>query len=101
MTHSLEQKVLWFPEKGGPFQVATREIPQPGPGFVLVKIESTALNPVDKYSQLTGFAADKYPFITGCDGARTIEQVGEGVSAVSKGDKVCVRGCSPSAVVLR
>jgi NADPH:quinone reductase-like Zn-dependent oxidoreductase len=101
MTHSLEQKVLWFSEKGGPFQVATREIPKPEPGFVLVKIESIALNPVDKYSQLTGFGVDKYPFISGCDGAGTIEEVGEGVSTVSKGDKVCVRDCSPCDPVLR
>ncbi|KAI0283554.1 GroES-like protein [Russula brevipes] len=83
-----EQKVLWFAEKGGPFQIATREIPRPGPGFVLVKIESCALNPVDKYSQLTGIFVDKYPFIAGNDGSGTVEEVGEGVSELRKGDRV-------------
>jgi NADPH:quinone reductase-like Zn-dependent oxidoreductase len=89
MNHT-EQKVLWFAEKGGPFQIVTREIPRPGPGFVLVKIESCALNPVDKYSQLSGFLVDKYPFIAGNDGSGTVEEVGEGVSELRKGDRVCV-----------
>jgi NADPH:quinone reductase-like Zn-dependent oxidoreductase len=91
MAHSSEQKVLWFSEKGGPFQIATREIPKPGPGCILVKIESCALNPVDKHSQLTGIFVDEYPYIAGNDGAGTVEEIGEGVSGVSKGDKVCVR----------
>ncbi|KAI0248915.1 GroES-like protein [Lactifluus subvellereus] len=88
MAHSSEQKVLWFSEKGGPFHIATREIPQPRPGFVLVKIESCALNPVDNFSRLTGIFVDKYPYIAGNDGAGTVEEVGEGVSELSKGDRV-------------
>jgi NADPH:quinone reductase-like Zn-dependent oxidoreductase len=91
MAHSSEQKVLWFSEMGGPFHLATREIPKPEPGSVLVKIESCALNPVDQYSRLTGLFVDKYPYIAGSDGAGTIEEVGEGVLGVGKGDRVCVR----------
>jgi NADPH:quinone reductase-like Zn-dependent oxidoreductase len=90
MAHSSKQKVLWFSELGGPFQIATREIPRPGPGCLLVKIESCALNPVDEISRRTGFFVDKYPYIAGNDGAGTIEEVGQGVSGVSKGDRVCV-----------
>jgi NADPH:quinone reductase-like Zn-dependent oxidoreductase len=87
-----EQKVLWIAEKGGPFQIATKEIPRPGPGFVLVKIESCALNPVDKHIQVSGIFVDKYPYIVGNDGSGIVEEVGEGVSELRKGDKVCV-GC--------
>jgi NADPH:quinone reductase-like Zn-dependent oxidoreductase len=90
MAHSSEQKVLWFSEMGGPFHLATREIPKPGPGSVLVKIESCALNLVDHVSRLTGLFVDKYPYIAGNDGAGTVEEVGEGVLVVSKGDRVCV-----------
>jgi NADPH:quinone reductase-like Zn-dependent oxidoreductase len=85
-----EQKVLWVSEKGGPYQIGHREVPQPGPGFVLVKVESCALNPVDKYNQLTGIFIDKYPFIGGDDGSGTVEQVGEGASELNVGDRVCV-----------
>jgi NADPH:quinone reductase-like Zn-dependent oxidoreductase len=101
MAHSSEQKVLWFSETGGPFQIATRETPRPGPGFLLVKIESCALNPVDKVSQRTGFLVDRYPYIAGCDGAGTIEEVGQGVSEVSKGDRVCVSHWHSPVPVLR
>jgi len=89
MVHS-EQKVLWFSEKGGPHHIGHREVPRPGPGFVLVKIESCALNPVDEYSRLTGIFVDKYPYIGGSDGSGTVEEVGEGVSELTVGDKVCV-----------
>ena len=89
MVHS-EQKVLWFSEKGGPYHIGHREVPRPGPGFVLVKIESCALNPVDEYSRLTGIFVDKYPYIGGNDGSGTVEEVGEGVSELTVGDKVCV-----------
>ena len=101
MAHSSQQKVLWFSEKGGPFHIATREIPRPGPGFVLIKIESCALNPVDSFSRLTGFAVDKYPYIAGNDGAGTVEEVGEGVSELSKGDRVYVRHRQVPARALR
>jgi NADPH:quinone reductase-like Zn-dependent oxidoreductase len=86
-----QQKALWVPEKGSPYQIGHREVPQPGPGFVLVKIESCALNPVDKYNQLTGIFIDKYPFIGGNDGSGTVKKVGEGVSGLTVGDRVYVR----------
>jgi NADPH:quinone reductase-like Zn-dependent oxidoreductase len=89
MAHS-KQKALWVPEKGGAYQIGHRQVPGPGPGFVLVKIESCALNPVDKYNQLTGIFIDKYPFIGGNDGSGTVEQVGEGVSELTVGDRVYV-----------
>jgi NADPH:quinone reductase-like Zn-dependent oxidoreductase len=89
MAHS-EQKVLWVQEKGGPYQIGHREVPRPGPGYVLVKVESCALNPVDEYIRLTGVFVDKYPFIGGNDGSGTVEQVGEGVSELAVGDRVCV-----------
>ncbi|KAI9507332.1 GroES-like protein [Russula earlei] len=78
---SSEQQVLWLSEKGGPFQIAYREIPRPGPGFVLVKIESCALNPVDEVSQRVGLFVDKYPHIAGNDGSGTVEEP-------KKGDRV-------------
>jgi len=87
MAHS-EQQVLWVSEKGGPYQIGHKEVPRPGPGFVLVKVKSCALNPVDMFSQLTGIFIDEYPYIAGNDGSGTVEQVGEGVSELSVGDRV-------------
>jgi NADPH:quinone reductase-like Zn-dependent oxidoreductase len=84
-----QQRALLFSEKGGQFHIITKEIPRPGPGFVLVKIESCALNPVDEFSRLTGTFVDKYPYIAGNDGSGIVEEVGEGVSELRKGDRVC------------
>ncbi|KAI0283553.1 GroES-like protein [Russula brevipes] len=70
-----QQRALLFSEKGGQYHITTREIPRPGPGFVLVKIESCALNPVDEFSRLTGTFVDKYPYIAGNDGSGVVEEV--------------------------
>ncbi|KAI9446985.1 GroES-like protein [Russula earlei] len=83
-----EQQVLWITEAGGRFQIAHREVPRPGPGFVLIKIEACALNPVDNWSQRTGILVDKYPYIAGNDGSGIVEEVGEGVSELKRGDRV-------------
>ena len=90
MAHSEQQKVLWLSEKSRPYHIAQREIPSPGPGFVLVRIESSALNPADNHIQLTGIFVDKYPYIGGNDGSGTVEEVGEGVLELKEGDRVCV-----------
>ena len=58
---------------------------------ILIKIISTALNPVDwkiqgPYSHLLS----SYPGITGTDGAGVVERLGSEVSGFSKGDRVWV-----------
>ncbi|KAI0267846.1 GroES-like protein [Gloeopeniophorella convolvens] len=83
-----EQKVLWWHELKGPLKVETREVPTPQAGWVLVKIEASALNPVDNYSHQAGYFVDDYPYIAGNDGSGTVEEVGEGVTELSKGDRV-------------
>jgi|SRR5712671_1181342 len=90
MASAKQQQVLWLPKKGGPYQIAHIEVPRPGPGFVLVKIESCALNPSDNASLYRELFVDKYPYISGNDGSGTVEEVGEGVSELKRGDKVCV-----------
>ncbi|KAA1476199.1 GroES-like protein [Dentipellis sp. KUC8613] len=84
------QKALLIPSKGAHFTLGTRLIPKPGPGQVLVKIESAAVNPVDWYIEQFGFFIDGYPFVAGSDAAGTVEELGEGAAAsgLQKGDRV-------------
>ncbi|TFY50341.1 hypothetical protein EVG20_g11576 [Dentipellis fragilis] len=84
------QQTLFIPAKGAPFTLVTRPIPTPGPGEVLVKLAATALNPLDYFIQLVGFAIEEFPTVAGCDGAGTIEALGEGVEGTgrAKGDRV-------------
>jgi NADPH:quinone reductase-like Zn-dependent oxidoreductase len=49
---------------------------------------ATALNPVDWKMQKYGVLQESYPALFGEDVAGVVEQVGEGVTAFKKGDRV-------------
>ncbi|TFY66456.1 hypothetical protein EVG20_g4637 [Dentipellis fragilis] len=82
------QRALLLPSRGAPFTLGTRPIPKPDPGQVLVKIESTALNPLDHYMQQFGVLFDSFPGVAGSDAAGTVEELGKGVTSLQKGDRV-------------
>ncbi|EIW77115.1 GroES-like protein [Coniophora puteana RWD-64-598 SS2] len=90
----MSQKALLLKSKRGIFELGTRNIPKPGPGEVLVKSYAVSLNPIDWKSQAYGlFLQDSdYPAILGQGTAGVVEEVGAGVTHVSKGDKVISRG---------
>lgn len=83
-----EQKALLLESKQGPFAVGTVSKYVPGPGELLVKVEATALNPVDWKIQAYGIFIEEYPTILGTDAAGLVEEIGEGVTGFTKGDRV-------------
>ncbi|KIJ54533.1 hypothetical protein M422DRAFT_24482 [Sphaerobolus stellatus SS14] len=87
-----QQKALLLPEKQGNFKVGEVSMPKPGKDEILVKIHSTALNPVDWKIQKLGYFINDFPAILGSDSAGTVEEVGEGVTKFQKGDKVFHQG---------
>ena len=92
------QKALWLPKFGVEFILGQNEIPEPGPGEVLVKLEASALNPLDVVIQGSGFFEIKeYPVVLGEEGAGVVEKVGEGVTNLARGDKVFVLSVSRGA----
>ncbi|KAG6840149.1 hypothetical protein C0991_008586, partial [Blastosporella zonata] len=84
------QKALFLDNKLGPFTLRERPVPKPGPGQLLVKIETTALNPVDWKIQKYGIFLQEsdYPALVGTDIAGVVEEIGEGASGFAKGDRV-------------
>src|SRR5881628_4241190 len=78
------------------------ETPKPKSGEALVRLESIGVNFVDVYHR-TGLYKLPLPFTPGSEGAGVVEEVGEGVTEVKKGDRVAyamVRGAySEYAVV--
>ena len=91
MSVSAQNKSLFLESKQGQFAVRSTETPRPGPNEVLVKVEATALNPLDWKIQALGLYIENYPTVLGFDASGTIAQVGEDVpSSFVVGDRVCV-----------
>ncbi|EIN12455.1 GroES-like protein, partial [Punctularia strigosozonata HHB-11173 SS5] len=90
----IQQKALFLLSKGGDFAVQNTNVPSPGPGEVLVRLEAAALNPVDWKIRAPGVYQNfiQYPGILGSDGAGVVEQVGEGVAHLQEGDKLLFQG---------
>ncbi len=65
-----------------------REKPTAGPGQVVVAIKAASLNYRDLLT-IEGKGGAKLPLIPFSDGAGDIVQVGDGVTRVKKGDRVC------------
>lgn len=87
-------KAVLYDTHGGPEVLRYTDVPdpEPGPGDVVLRVESTALNRLDivqraGYFTMPGFA---FPHIAGMDVAGTVAAVGEAVEDVSVGDRVVV-----------
>ena len=84
------QKALIVPEPQAPWKLVTDwPVPTPGPGHILVKVVTAAINPADWKIQSHGAPfITQYPFIGGLDGAGVVEELGREVQGFQKGDKV-------------
>jgi NADPH2:quinone reductase len=80
-------------QTGGPEVLKYEQIdtPAPGPGEVLIRHTAIGLNFIDIYHR-TGLYQLPLPFIPGTEGAGVVEQVGEGVTGLKKGDRVAYAG---------
>ena len=88
-------KAAWYGEFGSAAETLTvgeLEDPQPGPGEVLVRLHTSAVNPSDVKKRAGSFPnlLDDGYVIPHSDGAGIIEAVGEGVSGDRIGDGVWV-----------
>lgn len=83
-----QQKALLIKEKFGDFMVDSVPVPKPGKDEVLLKIHSSALNPVDWKLSKYDFLGEQYPAIRGSDIAGEVVELGEGVTEIAIGDRV-------------
>jgi NADPH:quinone reductase-like Zn-dependent oxidoreductase len=82
------QKAFILDAKLGNYSLGTVPVPKPGPGEIIIKIKTAALNPVDWMIQKYGILVEKYPAILGFDIAGDVEEISEGVTEFQKGDRV-------------
>ena len=76
-------------EHGGPEKLRWEEVevPAPGPGEIRVRQSVLGLNYIDTYHR-TGLYPNATPHGLGLEGSGTVEQVGEGVTHLSLGDRI-------------
>ncbi|MGB9734215.1 MAG: alcohol dehydrogenase catalytic domain-containing protein [Conexivisphaera sp.] len=69
-------------------EVRDVEVPRPGPHDVLVRVVRAGVNPVDRFT-VTGLRqARPMPHVPGAEFAGIVEEVGEEVEGISRGDAV-------------
>ncbi|MDH6484539.1 S-(hydroxymethyl)mycothiol dehydrogenase [Streptomyces sp. SAI-127] len=73
--------------KGEPVGIETIVIPDPGPGEVVVRIQSCGVCHTDLHYR-DGGINDEFPFLLGHEAAGIVESIGEGVPDVEPGDFV-------------
>ena len=78
---------------GGPevLQLAELEIPVPGPGQVLIRVEAIGVNFIEIYFRKGTYKAT-LPLIPGSEAAGTVEDLGSGVTGFKPGDLVASVG---------
>ncbi|MBK1690613.1 zinc-binding dehydrogenase [Ectothiorhodospira mobilis] len=71
-------------------RIADLPRPEPGPGQVRVRLAAAGVNPVDTKIRAKGLLDPEagLPAILGCDGAGTVDALGEGVAGIGPGQRV-------------
>ena len=85
MPHSVRAVVARA--KGEPVTVETIEVPDPGPGEVLVTVQACGVCHTDLHYR-EGAINDEFPFLLGHEASGIVEEVGDGVTDVAPGDFV-------------
>jgi D-arabinose 1-dehydrogenase-like Zn-dependent alcohol dehydrogenase len=83
-------KVAQISKAGGEFEIVEREIPKPGAGHVLIKVQACGVCHSDVLTKEGLWPGIQYPRIPGHEVAGVIEELGDGVSGWQKGQRVGV-----------
>jgi D-arabinose 1-dehydrogenase-like Zn-dependent alcohol dehydrogenase len=75
---------------GAPFEVVSREVPEPGPNTVRIKVQACGVCHSDAFVKEGHWPGLQYPRVTGHEVAGVIDAVGPGVTAWKKGRRVGV-----------
>jgi D-arabinose 1-dehydrogenase-like Zn-dependent alcohol dehydrogenase len=83
-------KVALIPKAGADFQIVDREIPQPGPEQVRIKVQACGVCHSDVFTKEGLWPGIEYPRVPGHEVAGIVDEVGAGVSEWKKGQRVGV-----------
>src|SRR6202451_1101791 len=85
-----QMKAAQVPKPGADFEIIDREIPEPGLGHVRIKVQACGVCHSDVLTKEGLWPGIQYPRIPGHEVAGIIDEVGNGVSAWKKGQRVGV-----------
>ena len=75
---------------GAPFEVVKREVPEPGPNQVRIKVDACGVCHSDVFVKEGHWPGLQYPRVAGHEVAGVIDEVGPGVTTWKKGQRVGV-----------
>jgi D-arabinose 1-dehydrogenase-like Zn-dependent alcohol dehydrogenase len=74
----------------GPFELVERDVPEPGPGSVRVKVQACGICHSDSFTKEGAWPGIQYPRIAGHEIAGVIDAIGAGVAGWKQGARVGV-----------
>ena len=83
-------KAAQIPKPGADFQIVDREIPQPGPGQVRIKVQACGVCHSDLFTKDGLWPGIEYPRVPGHEVAGIVDEVGARVSEWKQGQRVGV-----------
>jgi D-arabinose 1-dehydrogenase-like Zn-dependent alcohol dehydrogenase len=81
-------KAVQVAKPGGDFEIVEREIPKPGAGQVLIKVQACGVCHSDMFTKEGVWPGIQYPRVPGHEVAGLIDELGAGVSGWKKGQRV-------------
>lgn len=81
-------RVAQVPSGKGPFEIVEREVPEPGPGMVRVKVEASGICHSDSLTKEGLWPGIQYPRVPGHEVAGVVDAVGTGVAGLEAGTRV-------------
>ena len=85
-----KMKAVQVPKPGADFQLVERDIPEPGPGQVRIRVQACGICHSDVVTKEGLFPGMEYPLVPGHEVAGVIDEVGAGVKVWKKGERVGV-----------
>lgn len=83
-------KVVQVPRPGADFEILERAVPEPGAGQVRIKVQACGVCHSDVFTKEGSWPGIEYPRIPGHEVAGLLDELGEGVSGWTKGQRVGV-----------
>src|SRR4030095_1697531 len=85
-----KMKAAQITKAGGDFEIVEREIPQPGPGRVRIRVQACGVCHSEEFVKEGGWPGLEYPRAPGHEIAGVIDAVGSGVTQWKTGQRVGV-----------